>query len=117
MNHKSLQRRSGNPRLPPVRDGRRGPDGLRGHRDSRQSGAYAQHVWLGDESGIRLKQPRVGNLGLVENTLDIGIFGEVEDGQPGGRVVLRRRGERGRLDYGGAGEVVVENGLAIGLED
>lgn len=83
----------------------------------KRTGAYAQHVGLGDESGIGLEQPRVGDLGLVENTLHIGIFGEVENGQPGGRVVRGRRGERRGLDYGGAGEVVVEDGLAIGLED
>lgn len=85
--------------------------------DSKTNGAYAQHVWLGDELGAGLEQPRVGDLGLVEDTLHIGIFGEVESRQPGGRVVRGGRGERSRLDYGGAGEVVVEDGLAIGLED
>lgn len=89
----------------------------RGRQSRLENRAYAQHVGLGDESGIGLEQPRVGDLGLVENALHVGIFGEVENGQPGGRVVRGRRGERRGLDYGGAGEVVVEDGLAIGLED
>lgn len=78
---------------------------------------YSQHVGLGYESSTGLKEPRVGDLGLVENVLNLGILGEVQSRQPGGRVVLGRGGKRAGLDGFGAGEVVVEDGLAVGLEN
>jgi len=78
---------------------------------------YSQHVGLGYKSGTGLEQPRVGDLGLVENALDIGIFGEIQSRQPGRRVVLARGRKRARLDDWGAREVVVEDGLAIGLKN
>ena len=42
---------------------------------------------------------------------------EVDGSELGGRVVDRLCGERSGLDDRRAGEVVVEDGLAVGLED
>jgi hypothetical protein len=74
-------------------------------------------VGLRDELGSGDQQPRVGDLGLVEDVGDLGVLGEVERGQPRGRVVRGRPGQRRWLDDGGAGEVVVDDGLAVGLAD
>lgn len=79
--------------------------------------ALDQLIGLRDELGAGLEEPRVGDLSLVQNTLDVGILSKVQRAQPGGRVVLGGVGERSGLDDGGAGEVVVEDGLAVGLED
>lgn len=79
--------------------------------------ALDQLIGLGDELDTGLENPGVGDLGLVEDILDVGILGEVQRAQPGGRVVLGGDGKRRGLDDGSAGEVVVEDGLAVGLED
>lgn len=76
-----------------------------------------QLIGLRDELGVGVQQPRVGDLGLVEDILDGLVFREVEGGEPSGRVVCRRRRKRSRLDDRGTSEVVVEDGLAVGLED
>lgn len=76
-----------------------------------------QLVGLSDELGTGRQQPRVGDLSLVEDILDGGVFGEVDGGKTRGRVVGGRGRERSRLDDGGTSEVVVEDGLAISLED
>lgn len=74
-------------------------------------------IGLCDELGTALEQPRVGDLGLVQDVLDIGVLGEVKRGQSGRSIVLGGSRERAGLDGGSTGEVVVENGLAIGLEN
>jgi hypothetical protein len=79
--------------------------------------ALDQLVGLSNELGAGDQQPWVGNLGLVEDILDALVFGEVEGGETSGRVVCRGSRERSRLDHRGAGEVVVEDGLTIGLEN
>jgi hypothetical protein len=76
-----------------------------------------QLIGLSDELGAGHEQPWVGDLGLVEDILDGLVFGEVEGGETRRRVVCGGRRERGRLDDGSASEVVVEDGLAVGLED
>ena len=74
-------------------------------------------VGLRDELGAGLEEPGVGDLGLVQDVFDAGIFGEVQRGQSRGRVVLGGRRQRARLDDGSTSEVVVEDGLAVGLEN
>lgn len=76
-----------------------------------------QLVWLCDELGSGSEEPWVCGLGLVEHALDVLISGEVQRCELGGGVVCGRRGKRSGLDNGSAGEVVVEDGLAVGLED
>lgn len=76
-----------------------------------------QLVWLCNKLGTLDEQPRVGGLGLVENILDGLVCGEVQRGELGWRVVCGRGGQRSGLDDGSASEVVVEDGLAVGLED
>lgn len=76
-----------------------------------------QLVGLCDELGAILEQPRVGDLGLVQNVLDSLVLREVQRGEPGRRVVGGRGRQRGGLDDGSPGEVVVEDGLAVGLEN
>jgi hypothetical protein len=79
--------------------------------------ALDELIGLRDELGIRLEEPRVGDLGLVQNILDVGILGKVQRSQSGRRVVLSWRGKRARLDDGSTSEMVVEDGLAVGLEN
>lgn len=76
-----------------------------------------QLIGLSDELGAGDEEPRVGDLGLVEDILDGLVFGEVEGGETRRSVVCGGGRERGRLNDRGAGEVVVEDGLAVGLED
>lgn len=76
-----------------------------------------QLIGLRNELGAGGQQPRVGDLGLVEDILDGLVIGEVEGGETSGRVVCRGRRKRSRLDDRRASEVVVEDGLAVGLED
>ena len=76
-----------------------------------------QLVGLCDELGAGGQQPRVGGLGLVEDALDVGTLGKVQRGELGGWVVCGGGGQRGGLDDRGTGEVVVDDGLAVGLED
>ena len=74
-------------------------------------------IWLCDELGTGGQQPWVCGLGLVEHALDVLIGGEVQRCELGGGVVCGRRGQGSGLDDRRAGEVVVEDGLAVGLED
>lgn len=74
-------------------------------------------VRLRNEFGASLEQPGVGDLGLVEDVLDGLVGGEVQRSKPGRRVVGAGGRQRGGLDDGSSGEVVVEDGLAVGLED
>lgn len=76
-----------------------------------------QLVRLGHEAGAGGEEPRVGGLGSVEDGLDVVAVVEVDRRQLRGRVVFCRGREGRRLDDGCPGEVVVEDGLAIGLED
>ncbi len=79
--------------------------------------ALDELIWLRDELGAVLEEPGVGDLGLVQDILNVDIIGEAQDGQSGRRVVLGGHGKRTGLDGGSAGEVVVDDGLAVGLED
>lgn len=63
------------------------------------------------------EQPWVGDLSLVKDILDGLVFREVEGGETRRRVVCSRRRQRRRLNDGGASKVIVEDGLAVGLED
>ncbi len=74
-------------------------------------------IGLCDELGAVLEEPREGDLGLVEDVLDVGVLGEVQRRKSGRGVVLGRLRKRAGLDSGSPGEVVVEDGLAVGLED
>lgn len=74
-------------------------------------------IGLCDELGAVLEEPREGDLGLVEDVLDVGVLGEVQRSKSSRGVVLGRLSKRAGLDRGSAGEVVVEDGLAVGLED
>jgi len=74
-------------------------------------------IWLCNKLGAGRQQPRVCGLGLVEHALDVLIGSKVQRGELRGRVVCGRGRERGGLDDGGTGEVVVEDGLAVCLED
>lgn len=76
-----------------------------------------QLIWFCDEFGVFGEQPRVCGLGLVEDSIDVGVLREVERSELGGRVVSSSARERGGLDDGSASEVVVEDGLSIGLEN
>jgi hypothetical protein len=76
-----------------------------------------QLIGLSDELGAGDEEPRVGDLSLVEDILDGLVFGEVEGGETRRGVVCGGRRERSRLNDRSAGEVVVEDGLAVGLED
>jgi hypothetical protein len=76
-----------------------------------------QLVGLCYELGAVLEQPRVGDLGLVQDILHSCVLWEVQGSEPRGSVVLGWLRQRGGLDDWGAGEVVVEDGLAIGLGD
>jgi hypothetical protein len=79
--------------------------------------ALDELVWLCDELGAVLEEPGVGDLSLVQDILDVGVLGELQDSESWRRVVLGRHRKRAGLDGGSAGEVVVEDGLAVGLED
>lgn len=74
-------------------------------------------VGLCDKLGAGGEQEGIGGLGAVEDTVDVVALLEAEDGEFGGRVVGGLGRQRGGLEKGRAGEVVVENGLAVGLED
>lgn len=74
-------------------------------------------IGLCNELGTVLEEPREAQLSLVENSVDIIIVVEVQRGESGRRVVLGGLGKRARLDDIGAGEVIVDDGLAIGLVD
>ena len=93
-----------------------GPGLVQGEQ-STLSSPLDQLVGLCDKLEARLQQPRVCDLGLVENGRGLCVLGEVERCELGRWVVNRRGRERSRLDDGSACEVVVQNGLAIGLED
>jgi len=72
-------------------------------------------IGLCDEFGARLQKPRVGHLSLVQDILNVGILGESQRSQARGSIVCGRLGERTRLDDRSPGEVIVEDGLAVGL--
>lgn len=74
-------------------------------------------IGLRDEPGTVVEQPRIGGLSLLQDILNAGILREVQRGQFGRRVVLGWPGKRGGLDDGSTSEVVVEDGLAVGLEN
>lgn len=76
-----------------------------------------QLVGFGDKLGTGSQQPRIDDLGLIEDILDGGIFGEVERGEPGSGIVSCGGRKRRGFDDRGASEVIIEDGLSIGLED
>lgn len=78
---------------------------------------FDQLVWFRDEADVVCEKPGIGALSLVEDSFDGGVFREVEGGELWRRVVSLRRRQRGGLNDFASGEVVVENGLAISLED
>lgn len=102
------------PRLDPLAG--IGPRLVQGQQAALAS-SLDQLIWLRDELGARGQQPRVGGLGLVEHALDVGVSGEVQRGELRRGIVCCRARQRCGLDEGSAGEVVVEDGLAVGLED
>lgn len=79
--------------------------------------ALDQLVGFGNELGAGSEEPRIGDLSLVKNILHSKVVGEVEGGESGRRVVGGGGRERSRLDDGSASEVVVEDGLSVGLEN
>jgi hypothetical protein len=93
-----------------------GPGLVQGQKTALSS-SLDELIGLGDELGVGLEKPRVGDLSLVQDVGNVGIFREVQRGESAGRVVSGRRRKRAGLDNGGAGEMVVEDGLAVGLEN
>lgn len=79
--------------------------------------ALDELIGLCDELGAILEQPRVGDLGLVEDVLNVGVLWESQSSESGRSIVLGRHSKGARLDGWSPGEVVVEDGLAVGLED
>jgi hypothetical protein len=102
------------PRLDPLTS--LGPGLVEGQQAALAS-PLDQLIWLCDELCSRDEQPGVCDLGLVEDALDVGIGSKVQRRKLGRGVVCGRGGQRSGLDDGSAGEVVVEDGLAVGLED
>lgn len=76
-----------------------------------------QLVWFGDELGARGQQPGIGDLSLVQDILDSSVFGEVDGGESGRRIMGGRWREGSRLDDGSTSEMIVEDRLPVGLED
>ena len=72
-------------------------------------------IRLSDELGTALEKPGVGDLGLVEHSIDISVLREIERRESWRRVVRCRLGERAGLDHWRTSEVVVDDGLAVGL--
>ena len=81
------------------------------------SSSLDELIGLRNELGTVLEEPRVGDFGLVQDILDVGILREMQRGESGRSVVLGGWGKRARLDDCSASEVVVEDGLAVGLEN
>ena len=74
-------------------------------------------IWLCDKLAARDEQPRVLDFGLVKNILDVLVLWEVKRCESCWGVVCGSRWEGCWLDDGSSGKVVVEDGLAVGLED
>jgi hypothetical protein len=74
-------------------------------------------VGLCDELGTGSEKEGESGLGGVKDTLDVVAIGKGDGCELCGRVVGCLGGERRGLDHGRASEVVVEDGLAVGLED
>ena len=95
--------------------------GLRPGLVERQQAALAttldQLIRLCNELGTRSEQPWVCGFGLVQHRRDVLSLWEVERRELGGRVVGGRGRKRTGLDRRSTGEVVVEDGLAVGFED
>lgn len=91
--------------------------GLVETKETALSTALDQLVGFGNELGAGSEEPRVGDLSLVKDILHSKVVGEVERGESGRRVVGGGGRERSRLDDGSASEVVVEDGLSVGLEN
>jgi hypothetical protein len=91
--------------------------GLVQSEETALASALDQLIRLRDELGAGSQEPRVGDLGLVEDILDGLVIGEVKRGETSGRVVCGGGRKGSGLDDGGPSEVVVEDGLAVGLEN
>lgn len=74
-------------------------------------------VGLCDEFGTGSEKEGESGLSSVKNALNVVAIGELDGGELCGRVVGGLCGQRGGLDHRRASEVVVEDGLAVGLED
>jgi hypothetical protein len=79
--------------------------------------ALDQLIGLSDKLGAGDQEPRVGDLSLVKDILDGLVIGEVKGGETSGRVVCGGGRERSGLDDGSPSKMVVEDGLAVGLEN
>lgn len=76
-----------------------------------------QLIWLSHQLQSRLQQPWECSLCLVKDAIDVFTFWEVKRSQTGRWVVLAGGLQRCWSNDWGASEVIVENGLAVGLED
>jgi hypothetical protein len=74
-------------------------------------------IGFGDKLSTWGQKPREGDLSLVEDILDGLVIGEVKGSEASRRVMCCGGRKRSRLDHWGASKVVVEDGLAVGLED
>lgn len=110
LNLLSLVRACGNPLL------RLGPGSVK-LEQTRLASPLDQLVGLCDKLGTGSEEERVGGLGGIEDALDVVALAEGDGGELRRRVVGCGCGERSGLDDGSASEVVVEDGLAVGLED
>ena len=79
--------------------------------------ALDELIGLCDKATAIVEQPGVCDFSLVEDSVDVGILREVEGGKSGRRVVRGRGRKRAGLDDRCPGEVVVDDGLAIGFEN
>lgn len=91
--------------------------GLIESEETALSSPLDQLVWFGDELGAGSEKPWVDDLGLTEDILDRSVFREVKGGESGRRVVSGGGRERSWFDNGSTSEVIIEDGLAVGLED
>jgi hypothetical protein len=74
-------------------------------------------IGLCDELGTGSEKEGECGLGSVKDALDVVTILESDGGELCGRVVGCLCGKRSGLDHRRASEVVVEDGLAVGLED
>jgi hypothetical protein len=72
-------------------------------------------IWLRNELCTWLEQERVCGLSCIEDAPHIVTIFEVDRCELGWCIVCCLWWERGGLDYWSAGEVVVEDGLAVGF--
>lgn len=85
--------------------------------EARLASPLDELIGLCDELGTGSEKEGECGLSGVEDALNVVAILEGDGGELCGRVVGCLCGKRSGLDHRRAGEVVVEDGLAVGLED